>query len=158
MRRWLTILALALGLGHPEGSLAQEPSPAPVMPATVGPRIEVEVMIIHAAKGAPAIDPRLAGMMDQLSALPFDSYKLLDQHAVRLIDGSKDAVQLAGDRALRVYLISHDAREARVRVELMSGEQQVMDTTVSIHRNRAFYLAVRGYEGGSLIVPVSVRY
>ena len=41
----------------------------------------------------------------------------------------------------------------------MSSEKGVlMDTTVSIHRNRAFMIAGPSYEDGKLILPLTVRY
>jgi hypothetical protein len=37
-------------------------------------------------------------------------------------------------------------------------QQQMLDATVRVHRDRSFVLAVQGYEGGTLLIPVSVKY
>jgi hypothetical protein len=148
-------VALVLLAGAP-GVQAQ--TPAPVLPTAVAPRVDVGVMVIQASATPGPIDSRLTPLLPTLRTLPFQAFTLLDEHDVRLIDGATEAVSLAGDRRLRVQLLSHDAKEARVRIELMAGEVQLVDTTISIHRNRSFYVAVRGGQGTTLILPVSVRY
>jgi hypothetical protein len=161
MRRLLHIVGLWAGLHAAWGvsAVAQTPpTPAPVMPNAVAPKVDIGVMVISASATPGPTDARLSALLPTLRTLPFQSFTLIDEKAVRLTDGASEAVVLSGDRRLRVQLLSHDAKEARVRVELMAGEVQVVDTTISIHRDRSFYVAVRSADGATLILPVSVRY
>lgn len=153
LRRVAFVLALGVA-GHANA----QPAPAPIMPSAVGAKVEVEVMVILAKAEPGAVDPRLASMASALKSLPFQSFTLLDQQGVRLAGGEEQALRLTDQRRLKVRLVAHDATQATVKIELMSGETEVLDTTVSVHRNKSFYLAVRGYQGGSLVVPVTVRY
>jgi hypothetical protein len=152
------LLLFCAFVGAPAFAQDKQATPAPVMPATVGPKVEVEVLLVHATRGEPAVDPRLTPLLHQFKSMPFTRFALLDQHEATLVDGGDDAVEMDGSRKLRLALISHDDVGAQVRVQLMTGDTQVLDTTVSIHRNKMFSLALNGYKGGALIIPVGVRY
>lgn len=148
-------LALTLALGAPA---AAQTAPAPGASAAVAATVEIEVMAIQGFPNPGPADPRIAHLMPALKAFPFQSYQLLDQKEVRLTDGKEEAVKLVDERRMRITLLSHDAREARVRLQLESGEAKVLDTTISIHRNLSFNVAVRGPNGTALFLPVTVRY
>ena len=155
---WRTAL-LGLALVGTTAAIAQEPpKPAPVMPSSVGPKVTVEVLLVHAEKGDPYVDPKLTKMLGDLKALPYDRFDLVDEHSATLTDGAQDSVEVEGGRRMVVHLVSHDEKVAQVRVELMAGEIKLLDTTVSIHRNRMFYLAVSSEGTGRTVIPVGVRY
>ena len=157
--RWGWILGACLwGAVVPELAVAQERAPAPVMPSPVPARVTVEVKVIQASSEAGASDPRLASMMGALSRMGFARFWLVDEHAGAMADTEELTLRLPENRRLRVSLVSHDAAAARVRVELISGEVRVLDSTVSINRNRAFFLKVGLPAGGAIILPVGVRY
>lgn len=155
---WRTAL-LGLALLGTTGAFADEPpKPAPVMPSPVGPKVKVEVLLVHAEKGDPYVDPKLTKMLSELKTLPYDKFTLIDDHSATLTDGAADVVDFEGGRRMVIHLVSHDEKGAQVRVELMAGETRLLDTTISIHRNRMFYLAVSGQGSGRTVIPVGVRY
>ncbi len=163
VRRLASLLAF-VGLAASAPSLARaEPptsgvaSPAPVMPTTVPSRVTVGVMAIQATSEPGPIDERLRPLLSALQALPFKSFQLLDTREVLLRDASHGDLRLAGGRTLTVHLVSHDDKQAQVRVELVTGDKKVLDSTVVVRRNLTFNLAVRTTTG-ALVVPITVRY
>jgi hypothetical protein len=120
-------------------------------------RVNLELMVVHANHGQ-MIDPELEPIMKQLRFLKFSGFKLLAKYPTQLVVGKEATFQLVNNRKLRVQLISRDEKAAKIRIRMFSGSDKVVDTTVSIHRNRSFIVAGPKYKDGVLVLPVSVRY
>lgn len=120
-------------------------------------RVDVEIQVVH-ANNSGKVDPQLAGVVENLSFLRYSGFKLLDTHPAKLGPGQETTFNIAGGRKLKVTLVSRDARAAKIRVLMSSDKGVLMDTTVSIHRNRAFIIAGPSYEDGKLVLPLTVRY
>jgi hypothetical protein len=157
LRHHLAALLIAIAAASPVVSFAQ-PTPAPVMPSPVSAHVDVSIMVVAATEGAGPSDPRLEAWMPLLKVTPFQSFQMLDAHELRLGDTEEQAMRLSEGRRVRIQLLSHDLSQARLRVELMNGEDKAVDTTVTITRNKSFFLVVRGKEGAALLVPIVVRY
>ena len=152
-------LALAALLSGASPALAQTPpAPAPVMPAQVEARVGVSLMVLLASEQAGESDPRLASWMPLLRTTPFQSFQMLDAHEMALADSEEHGLRLSEGRRIRLQLLSHDLTQARLKVVLESGEEKVVDTTITVARNKSFFLAVRGPQGTSLLLPIVVRY
>jgi hypothetical protein len=141
-----------------QAGVAHAQQPAPVMPSSVPARVAVDLMVIAASNEPGASDPRLSGQMAALTRTGFQRFSLLDERSGMLADTEEQTMTMAGDRRVRVSLVSHDAVSARVHVELVSAGVKVMDSTITINRNRAFYLRVNGAPGTAVFIPVNVRY
>lgn len=152
------LLCVAASASAQPAPPAPPPVPAPVMPSPLTARADVEVMVIEASEAAGENDPRLTPLLPTLKATGFASFQLVDRRSLRVADSETQQLLLSGARVLTVQMLSHDLQQARVRLVLVSGAARLVDTTITVHRNKAFYLAVRGHAGKSLIVPVAVRY
>jgi hypothetical protein len=132
--------------------VAQQQSPK----APVG-KVSTEVLVIH-ANNSGRVDPELRAVMQNLRFMKFSGFTLLNKVPTQLGVGQESSLSVTGGRKLKVSLIARDETQAKVRVRLFSGERKVLDTTVSIHRNRSFMLMGPKHEDGVLILALSVRY
>lgn len=131
---------------------------APSREAPVSGKVSVEMMVIYAHNEDNRVDPALRGVMQQLKNFRFSGYKLLENHPTQLAVGQETSFALPGGRKIKMELLDRDDQQARIRIRMFSGSDKVLDTTVSIHRNRSFMIGGPSYEAGKLILPVSVRY
>ena len=132
-------------------AVAQQRAKAPVG------KVSTEVMVIH-ANNSGRVDPDLRAVMQNLRFTKFSGFSLLNKVPAQLGMGQEASVSITGGRKLKVNLIERDEKQAKVRVRLFSGERKVLDTTVSIHRNRSFMLMGPKHNEGVLILALSVRY
>jgi hypothetical protein len=147
-------------------ALAGPPQPPPPRPPADAPpsakapvgKVGVELMVVHAHNEDGKVDPRLTGIMQNLRFIKFKGFRLLDTHPASLGPAQESTFSIVGGRQIRVQLLERDAKQAKVRVRMFSGDAKVLDTTVSIHRNRSFMLAGPKHNGGVLIFAVSVKY
>ena len=151
---WLCLSASAWAQPAPPAP----PQPAPVMPSPVTARVDVEVMVIEASEAAGPSDPRLTPLLATLNTTGFASFQLVDRRSLRVADSETQQLLMSDARVLTIQMLSHDLQQAQVRLVLVSGAARLVDTTITVHRNKAFYLAVRGHAGKSMIIPVAVRY
>jgi hypothetical protein len=124
--------------------------------ATAG-KVRLEILVVHGTPSGP-VDPRVRDLAPQFAGMNLRGFKVLDSQSLVLGDGQSGSVSLAGGRKLELQLVSRTAQAAKVRIQLMSGSQKKLDTTVSIPRNRAFPVAGPPHDGGRLIVPITARY
>ncbi len=157
--RLAAVAALGLGLvGVAPQALAQSRPPAPAPSAPVAQKVAVEVMVVHATNAHTRVDARLKAMLSHLKHLNYTGYEVLDVRANDLTPGQESSFAIAGGKRMVVGLIEHDERQARLRVRMYSGSRGLLDTTVSVHRNRSFIVAGPEYEGGVLILPMTASY
>jgi len=128
-----------------------DPKPAPQG------KVQLEVMVVHANQSGK-VDPKLKEIMKQLRFLNFTGFQLLDTYPATLTPGKEASFTLVGNRKLKIQLLSKNATAAKIRIRMFSGSDKVVDTTVSIHRNRSFIVAGPKYKDGVLILPLTVSY
>jgi len=161
-RVWLApaLAVIAIGSVVPDVAMAQARRPAPGQPtkAPVPNRVGVEVMVVHATQKETKVDPRLKDIMRQLRFTNFKGFKLLQEQDSVLTDGNDTTVSVAGGRKLKVRLLSHNASQAKVQIRMFKEGNKVLDTTVSIKRGMAFLIAGPNFQGGKLILPITVDY
>lgn len=166
--RLVRTLVKAVGLAGLAGTLlsatpalAQPASPRPAArpPQPAAGKVQVEVMVVHATNSHQRVDPRLGGVMKSLKFLKFQGFELLNTHTDGLSVGQEATFTVVGGRRVRVQLISRDERQATLRIRMFnSADNQRIDTTVSVHRNRSFMVAGPRHRDGVLILPVSAKY
>ena len=117
----------------------------------------VRVWVVHASNNG-RVDPDLKPVMQQLRFTKFTGFRLLDRYPVQLGVGGDTTVQIAGGRRLKIQLLSRNDREAKLRLRMFNSKGKLLDTTVSIHRNRSFLVAGPRYKDGKLVIAVKVRY
>lgn len=115
-------------------------------------------MVIYAHNEDRKVDPALRDVMQQLRNFRFTGYELVEQHPSQLSPGQSTSFALPGGRRIRLELLSRDESQAKVRIRMFRSDEKILDTTVSIHRNRSFMIGGPSYRKGKLILPVTVRY
>lgn len=120
-------------------------------------RVSVEVMVVHASDSGK-VHPDLKPLMQQLRFTRYTGFDLLNKLPAQLVVGNSETFTLVGGRKLKVDLISKTDKNAKLRVRLFSDREKVLDTTVSVHRNRSFIIGGPKYKGGALVLPLTVKY
>ena len=163
--RWLVrllgmaVVATAVLSASPAVAQPAPPRPAARPPQPVTGKVEIEVMVVHATNSHQRVDPRLGGVMKSLQFLKFQGFDLLATNTEALAVGQEATFSVVGGRRIRVQLVSRDERQATLRIRMFnSSDNQRIDTTVSVHRNRSFMVAGPRHRDGVLILPVSAKY
>lgn len=129
----------------------------PQRPAATG-KVRVEMTVIYAHNEDNRVDPELRDVMRQLKNFRFTGYRMLERHPTSLSVGQSTSFSVPGGRRIRMDLLDRTDSQARVRIRMLNGNEKVLDTTVSIHRDRSFMIGGPSYEKGKLILPVTVNY
>lgn len=132
--------------------------PAPSAPAPLAATVAVEMLVVYAHNESDRVDAELRSVMQQLRFTRYRSFTKLEAHPATLHPQEETSFTIAGDRRVKLQLLSHDAEQAKLRLRMFNQEGKLLDTTVSIHRNRSFMVAGPRYEQGVLILPISVSY
>lgn len=154
MSQWMLWgVGAALLLGSPMAIAQSAPSAVVAVPS----KVNVEIELIRATNEHERIDQRLSSQLKHLKRLPFKGFELLEAREMTLAPGTASAITAKG-KELRITLISHDERAAKLKVQVRKGEKQILDTMVTINRNRSFFVQVGSLDSGVLVMPLSVRY
>lgn len=159
----LLVAAVLLPAAH-----AQSRPPGPARPTTptvmeapspASGKVDLELLVVHATQNGQ-VDAKLAGsgLVENLKFTRYSGFSVLDTHQSKVAPGSDASFSLVGGRKVQVTLIDRDSRAAKVRVLMFKGADKVMDTTVSIHRNRSFIIMGPDHDGGKLVLPLTVTY
>lgn len=124
----------------------------------VSGKVNVEVMVVHASNTHNRVDPSLQPVMQHLRFLSFKGFKMLSKDAKGIGVGQDHTYSVAGGRRVKVKLIERDVKRAKIRIEMYNAKNKILDTTVSIHRNKSFMVAGPKHEGGVLVLPLTARY
>ncbi len=123
-----------------------------------GEAARVQIMLVHATKGVPGMDPELSRFASHLRHLSYDNFQLLTRRRARMtVDGDR-TFELVGDRTITVSLLSKGAERARLRVQMYRGAQRLIDTTVAVNRNGTFIVAGPRHNDGVIVMPITVSY
>lgn len=158
-KRWLlcAMVVLAGSVGHQVAWAGPTASESTVREAPARSRVSVEVMMVHATDGG-AVHPDLQPLMQQLRFTRYTGFNLLNRFPAQLVVGASESFTLVGGRKLKIDLVSKDDKKAKLRVRLFSEREKVLDTTISVHRNRSFIIGGPKYKGGALVLPLTVKY
>lgn len=151
--------ALLLLLAGPAALAGPPTQPAPVMPAQVPARVQVQVRVVRASYGAVALDPRLSGVASALQRTGFQAFSQLDDQVMLLADGQRGNVVLPDGRTVSLTLVRHAPEEAQVHVQVQRQGAEPVVTALTVKRDRAFLYALKTPEPQvALLLLVEVRY
>ena len=79
---------------------------------------------------------------------------------IELNDKQDQAFTLPGELKMKVSILSHNDNQAKVLVKITDekGTHNYLDSTITVPRNSNFMVAGPKYDGGILILPLSVKY
>jgi hypothetical protein len=126
--------------------------------------VNAEIMVLHAtqADGGGFIDPAI-GKMPQLTKPPFsayNTYKLLDRKTLPLSVGSSGTYTLPNNRVLQVTFIeaTPDKRfHIKTAINQPGGSAFLKLLEVTAAPNETFFVGGQSYQGGSLVLGITMR-
>jgi hypothetical protein len=139
-------------------------NPKPPAPAQAPATATAEILVMHAtqAPGEGSIDPRI-GDLPQLKKPPFsayNTYKLLDSKKLPLKKGEPGEYALVNGRTLQVLLrdISADKRySVHTAINQPGGATFLKLLDVTAAPNEPFFVGGQSYQGGSLVLAITMR-
>ena len=159
------LLALAL-VGAGVSVLAAAPASAqpPIHAAATPTTVNAEVMVLHATQsaGAGSIDPQI-GNLPQLKKPPFsayNTYKLLDKKSLVLEKSKPSSYTMVNKRVLQVTLedITADSRyKIGAAINQPGGDAFLKLLEVTATPNDTFFVAGQTYEGGILVIGITIK-
>jgi hypothetical protein len=160
-RRALTQLVLGAAGVALVGAVASAPK---AVHAAAAPHPRVEIMQLHAtnADGGGSIDPRI-GNMPQLKRPPlssYNTYKLLDRKVLPLEKDKPVDDKLVNGRTLQVTLldITSDKRfHVQAEINQPEGQAFLKLLEVTASANEPLFVGGQAYDGGTLVVGLTVR-
>lgn len=151
----MCIAPISFGQSVPAHSLQRQPVR---LAQNVSGKVDIEVMVVHASNSHNRVDPSLQPVMQHLRFTNFKGFKMLSKEAKGINLSQDHTYTVAGGRRLKIKLLERDAKRAKIRIEMFNAKNKILDTTVSIHRNKSFMVAGPKHDGGVLVLPLTARY
>jgi hypothetical protein len=120
--------------------------------------VDVQLMVVHATNAHSRVDARLEGLLGHLRHLSYTGYDVIDTRSESLTSQQEATFPVVGNRRVKVQLVDHDAQNARLRIRMFNDEGKVLDSTVSVRRDRSFIVMGPQHDGGVLMLPITARY
>ena len=156
LRLAVLVAAVVLpGLAFAQGRPSE---PLPAAAPAVGP-VSVDVLCVRATKSNDRVDPELKLILKHLTLTGYTGFDVISHNTDALGVGEEANFPIEGGRRLKVQLIDRDETAARMRLRLLGPDgTKVLDTTISVHRNRTFMVAGPKMGDDVLIIPVTANY
>lgn len=164
-RRVLSLALVTAGLSLASALPAIAATPVDgSAPAPAAATVNAEVMVLHATQvaGAGSIDPQI-GNLPQLKKPPFsayNTYKLLDKKSLALVKGAPSNTTLANQRVLQVTfedLLPDKRYKVAAAINQPGGPSFLKLLEVSASPNETFFVAGQSYQGGILVIGITVK-
>jgi len=154
---FLTVaVATAEGPPAPSGD-----APNPAAPSARA-KHEVQVLVLHATNAGKGIDKRIREM-PELRRPPFssyDTYRLVGEHSVPLVENQPRSVRLPNGRVLRTELkqiLADGYVRLLAAVNQPGGKDFLPLLEVKAKVGQAFIVAGQKYQGGILVLVIRVK-
>ena len=141
-------------------AFAEEPPVVDILADASTSALNVEVMVIHATTAHTKKDESIKHLLKYFANYKYTGYKLLKEHKSKLNDKQNQSFTLPGELKMKVSVLSHNDKQAKVLVKITDtkGTHNYLDSTITVPRNNNFMVAGPKYDGGILILPLSVKY
>jgi hypothetical protein len=167
-RKLLAAALLTAGLlvaGAVPVALAQAPAQAQAPKGPAALTVNAEIMVMHATQsdGGPGwIDPAI-GKVPQLTKPPFsayNTYKLLDKRTLPLAINTPGTYSLPNGRVLQVTFLDAtvDKRfHIKTAINQPGGTAYLKLLEVTAAPNETFFVGGQSYQGGSIVLGITMR-
>jgi len=126
--------------------------------------VNAEIMVLHATEtpGAGSIDPAI-GNLPQLRKPPmsaFNTYRLLDKRTIPIEMGRSATYTIANGRVLQVSFVEPTADHGfhvRAAINQPGGNAYLKLLELTAKANEPFFVAGQLYNGGTLILAITLR-
>ena len=120
---------------------------------------DIAVRLIHATnaptpggeKGLQESEPRLA------KAFGWREYRLLSKTSSSLREGEIRQMDLGHKLALRVKLLKQQGLTYLVRCQLLRGDEEILQTSVSMTSGSAYFITGPEHDNGQLLISIAIR-
>jgi hypothetical protein len=120
---------------------------------------DITARLIHATntpapdkeKGLQEGEPRLA------KAFGWREYQLLSKTSSSLREGEIRQLDLGKKLALRVKLLKQQGLTYLVRCQLLRGDEEILQTSVSITSGSAYFITGPEHDNGQLLISIAIR-
>jgi hypothetical protein len=109
------------------------------------------VPVSGAAKDLAASEPRLA------KAFGWREYQLLTETSTSLREGEVRQLDLGRKLLLRVKLLKDTKPTYLTRCQLLRGDTEILQTSVSMTSGSAYFITGPEYDNGQLLISVAIR-
>lgn len=142
-------------LANPNRPVRYAPPEGPSATANQGKAV-VSVVVVKADKSGK-VDPNLKSLERQLSSFGLTGFKTVSQESMKLGKGQSDTIPGGAGRKLKATMVSHDGEKARVRLQLLKGSESKLDTTVRLHKGKAFIVKGPKVPDGAMVYLVTYK-
>jgi hypothetical protein len=126
--------------------------------------VNAEIMVLHGkeVEGRGSIDPAI-GHMPQLRQPPlsaYNSYRLLDKKILTLQMGRSGTYTLANGRVLQVTFVEptpDHGFHVKAAINQPGGNAYLKLLELTAKPNEPFFVAGQTYEGGNIILAITLR-
>ena len=110
--------------------------------------VEVELKVIHGTRSHSNVDPRIKDLMPHLKNYRFTGFKLLKRETAKIPDKEMKHFEISRGKSVTVRVLSHDARKARLEVEVHGAKRRkLLDTRLVVNRSGTFIVAGPNEQG-----------
>jgi hypothetical protein len=117
-----------------------------------------EVRIILASNSDRGFDPRLLDLKNDLLALNYMSFQLLDQAGIALKRGEAGKLKVPGKRILELIPTDFDQRKISMQVLMTEKGSSLLNTRIRIENHGTVIIGGPPYEAGFLVLAVTVHF
>jgi hypothetical protein len=155
--RVVAAVALLVAVASPAlplAACAAEPAQAEPMK----PKVEVELMVVHATNAHDRVDERLRPVLQHLRFLQYKGFTLLSAEEKQISVGSGHTFSVAGSRKVTIDVVERDELQVKLRVRMLNERGVFLDSTIRIHRNKSFMVGGPDHDGGKLLLPLRMLF
>ena len=131
--QWKTMryamLLLVLALWSPLSTAG--PRPQAGANAAQSNKVSLELPVVYATSSHSRIDSKLSDVARYLKNLRFTGYELVSTQTAQLAVNGGQTFMIAGNRKVKVQLLTREAKRVRVRVRILGAKgANLLDTTL----------------------------
>jgi hypothetical protein len=151
-------VVIGLGLAFSSAALADPPGPPGGRGGQEQPvgKSSITIRVVHATQSG-RVDPALKPVEAQLRFTRFTGFTQLSSNTTQVAEGGETSVPVPGGRRVRVQLLDRTPTQARARVRLFEAGEPLADTTQTVPRGKAMIIGGPKYDGGVLLLLVTVN-
>lgn len=124
-------------------------------PGACAPPVDVEVAVVLASNGAPAVDPDLSAWAPKLRQMfKYTTYRLIGRQKKAVGDEPVD-FPLAGGKVLKASQSPSKDGKIRLAVQVLDGSKNLLSTSLAMPKGGNVLLAGPSHQDGVLILILS---
>ena len=125
-------------------------------------KADIIIYVIEASNEGQGVDPQIQGLVKELGAFRYSSYKLVSKIPRQLRSGEKESVSLPGNRQMQLQMQGAEGNRVKLKVKITekSEEQRsrdILNTEFRIIEGGTIMIGGYDYRNGKLFVAISAK-